>query len=150
MSGLRAFAQAVFPHVDLLLTPVLAIPVPTIAETTGKTGKAYLDMVVAITRNTKVINYLGLPAIGVPCGFTSNGLPTSFQLIGRPLQEAALLRASVDALAAVRPACRHCHRTPLVGERIHVYEGRHRTDVVCDLCRPLRTALIPMSPPRTS
>ncbi len=54
--------------------------------------------------------------------------------------EAALLRASVDALAAERPACRHCHRTPLVGERVHVYEGRHRTDVVCELCRPLRTA----------
>jgi aspartyl-tRNA(Asn)/glutamyl-tRNA(Gln) amidotransferase subunit A len=91
---LRAFAQAVFPHVDLLLTPVLAIPVPTIAETTGKKGKDYLDMVVAITRNTKVVNYLGLPAVSVPCGFTSNGLPTAFQLIGRPLHEAALLRAA--------------------------------------------------------
>jgi hypothetical protein len=54
--------------------------------------------------------------------------------------EAALLRASVDALTAVRPVCRHCHRTPLVGERIHLYDGRHRTDVVCELCRPLRTA----------
>lgn len=91
---LRAFAKAAFADVDLLLTPVLAIPVPTIAETTGRTGKAYLDMVVAITRNTKVVNYLGLPAISVPCGFTGNGLPTSFQLIGRPLQEAALLRAA--------------------------------------------------------
>jgi aspartyl-tRNA(Asn)/glutamyl-tRNA(Gln) amidotransferase subunit A len=91
---LRAFARAVFAEVDLLLTPVLAIPVPTIAETMGKTGKAYLDMVVAITRNTKVINYLGLPALSVPCGFTSNGLPTSFQLVGRPLQEANLLRAA--------------------------------------------------------
>ena len=91
---LRAFAKAAFTQADLILAPVLAIPVPTIAETTGRTGKAYLDMVVAITRNTKVINYLGLPAIGVPCGFTSNGLPTSFQLIGRPLQEAALLRAA--------------------------------------------------------
>lgn len=91
---LRAFAKAAFAQADLILTPVLAIPVPTIAETTGRTGKAYLDMVVAITRNTKVINYLGLPAIGVPCGFTSNGLPTSFQLIGRPLEEAALLRAA--------------------------------------------------------
>jgi Asp-tRNA(Asn)/Glu-tRNA(Gln) amidotransferase A subunit family amidase len=30
----------------------------------------------------------------VPCGFTSNGLPTAFQLFGRPLQEAALLRAA--------------------------------------------------------
>ena len=55
-------------QVDLILTPVLAIPVPTIAETTGRTGKDYLDMVVAITRNTKVVNYLGLPAISVPCG----------------------------------------------------------------------------------
>jgi aspartyl-tRNA(Asn)/glutamyl-tRNA(Gln) amidotransferase subunit A len=91
---LRAFARAAFSQADLILTPVLAIPVPTIAETTGRTGKAYLDMVVAITRNTKVVNYLGLPAMGVPCGFTSNGLPTSFQLIGRPLQEAALLRAA--------------------------------------------------------
>lgn len=91
---MRAFAKAAFAQADLILTPVLAIPVPTIAETTGRTGKAYLDMVVAITRNTKVINYLGLPAIGVPCGFTSNGLPTSFQLIGRPLEEAALLRAA--------------------------------------------------------
>jgi hypothetical protein len=54
--------------------------------------------------------------------------------------EAALLRASVDALSAERPTCRHCHRTPLVGERVHVYEAKHRTDVVCELCRPLRTA----------
>ncbi|MEA2178093.1 MAG: hypothetical protein QOG77_1390 [Solirubrobacteraceae bacterium] len=54
--------------------------------------------------------------------------------------EAALLRASVDALAAVRPTCRHCHRTPLVGERVHFYESRNRTDVVCELCRPLRNA----------
>ena len=91
---LRAFAQAVFSKVDLILTPILPMAVPTVAETSGRTGKAYLDMVVALTRNTKVINYLGLPAISVPCGFTANGLPTAFQLVGRPLQEAALLRAA--------------------------------------------------------
>ena len=50
------------------------------------------------------------------------------------------MRASMRALTTGRSGCEHCHRTPLVGERIHVYEGRHRTDVVCDLCRPLRTA----------
>lgn len=91
---LRAFADSVFTRVDLLLTPVLSVPVPTIAETTGKRGKDYLDMVVSLTRNTKVVNYLGLPAISVPCGFTGNGLPTSFQLIGRPLAEGALLRVA--------------------------------------------------------
>jgi len=91
---LRTFAQSVFSKADLILTPVLPTPVPTIAETSGRTGKAYLDMVVALTRNTKVINFLGLPAISVPCGFTSNGLPTAFQLFGRPLQEATLLRTA--------------------------------------------------------
>jgi aspartyl-tRNA(Asn)/glutamyl-tRNA(Gln) amidotransferase subunit A len=91
---LRAFARAVFAKADLVLTPVLPIPVPTIAETTGRTGKAYLDMVVSLTRNTKVVNFLGLPALSVPCGFTGNGLPTSFQLIGRPLAESTLLRAA--------------------------------------------------------
>src|SRR5690606_38713899 len=83
-----------FSQVDLVLTPVLGIPVPTIAETTGKRGKDYLDMVVALTRNTKIANYLGLPAISVPCGFTRNGMPTAFQLLGRPLSEGTLMRAA--------------------------------------------------------
>jgi aspartyl-tRNA(Asn)/glutamyl-tRNA(Gln) amidotransferase subunit A len=93
-SYLKRFAAAVFGQVDLLLTPILAIPVPTIVETMGKRGKDYLDMVVALTRNTKIVNYLGLPAISVPCGFTGNGLPAAFQLIGRPLSEATLMRAA--------------------------------------------------------
>jgi len=92
--SLRQFAAAVFSKVDLLLTPTLGIPVPSIADTTGKRGKDYLDMVVALTRNTKIANYLGLPAMSVPCGFTKNGLPTGFQLLGRPLAEATLLRAA--------------------------------------------------------
>jgi aspartyl-tRNA(Asn)/glutamyl-tRNA(Gln) amidotransferase subunit A len=91
---LRELAKAVFSKVDLLLTPMLSIPVPTIAETSGKKGKDYLDMVVALTRNTKVVNYFGMPAVSVPCGFTSNGLPAAFQLITRPLAEADLLRAA--------------------------------------------------------
>ena len=91
---LRAIAAVAFADVDLLFTPVLSIPVPTIEETSNKRGTDYLDMVVALTRNTKVVNYLGLPAISVPCGFTDNGLPTSFQFIGRPFAEAQLLLAA--------------------------------------------------------
>jgi aspartyl-tRNA(Asn)/glutamyl-tRNA(Gln) amidotransferase subunit A len=90
---LAAFSEAAFAHADLVLTPTIAIPTPTIAETSGKTGKAYLDMVVALTRNTKVVNYFGLPAMSVPCGL-ADGVPTAFQLVGRPFAEAALLRAA--------------------------------------------------------
>jgi aspartyl-tRNA(Asn)/glutamyl-tRNA(Gln) amidotransferase subunit A len=91
---LRAFTRAVFERVDILLTPVLRQLVPTIAETVNRRGVAYLDMVMSLTRNTKVVNYLGLPAVSMPCGFTGNGLPTSFQLIGRPLFEGGLLAAA--------------------------------------------------------
>ncbi len=90
--ALRVFADAVFPHCDALLTPVLPMPTPTLADTAYRDGPAYLKMVVALTRNTRVVNYLGLPALSVTCGFTACGMPTSFQLIGRPFAEALLFR----------------------------------------------------------
>ena len=105
------------------------MPVPTIAETSGRTGKAYLDMVVSLTRNTKVINFLGLPAISVPCGFTANGLPTAFQLFGRPLQEAALLRRQTlpagDGLQARSPAGRRIGSNHENRRRHVLHHGLH-------------------------
>ena len=90
--ALRAFADAVFGACDALLTPVLPMPTPTLADTAYRDGPAYLKMVVGLTRNTRVVNYLGLPALSVTCGFTPDGMPTSFQLIGRPFAEALLFR----------------------------------------------------------
>ena len=90
---LDEFMTQVFTRVDVLHTPVLPMPVPTIAETMSGDGAAYLAMVSSLTRNTKIVNYLGLPAVSVPCGFSSKGLPLAFQLIGRPFDEATLLRA---------------------------------------------------------
>ena len=90
--ALRTFADAVFGACDALLTPVLPMPTPTLADTAYRDGPAYLKMVVGLTRNTRVVNYLGLPALSVTCGFTPDGMPTSFQLIGRPFAEPLLFR----------------------------------------------------------
>ena len=90
--ALRTFADAVFGACDALLTPVLPMPTPTLADTAYRDGPAYLNMVVGLTRNTRVVNYLGLPALSVTCGFTACGMPTSFQLIGRPFAEPLLFR----------------------------------------------------------
>jgi hypothetical protein len=49
-----------------------------------------------------------------------------------PLMEISLLRHSVGALSARRHGCVDCHRTPLIGEVIHIY-GK---GLVCELCRP--------------
>jgi aspartyl-tRNA(Asn)/glutamyl-tRNA(Gln) amidotransferase subunit A len=46
------------------------------------------------TRLTNPFNLLGFPAISVPCGFDGAGLPVGLQLVGRPWEEATVLRAA--------------------------------------------------------
>jgi aspartyl-tRNA(Asn)/glutamyl-tRNA(Gln) amidotransferase subunit A len=90
---LREFGAAVFDKVDALLAPVLAMQTPTIAETDITGGPDLLPMLGSFTRFTRPINYLGLPALSVPAGFTKAGMPAVFLLIGRPFAEALLCRA---------------------------------------------------------
>lgn len=90
--ALQDFLDRVLSQVDVLHTAVLPIPTPTLKETSYRDGPTYLKMVVSLTRNTRPVNFLGLPALSVSCGYTSNGMPTSFQLIGRPLSEALLFQ----------------------------------------------------------
>ena len=51
--------------------------------------------------------------------------------------ERHLLRRGVGALEADRERCADCGRTPLTGEHVHLYDGRH-SGVICELCRMLR------------
>jgi hypothetical protein len=51
--------------------------------------------------------------------------------------ERLLLRRGVSMLEEDRHRCADCERTPLVGEHVHLYDGRKR-GIVCELCRPLR------------
>jgi aspartyl-tRNA(Asn)/glutamyl-tRNA(Gln) amidotransferase subunit A len=90
---LAAFADAVFTKCDLLHCPVMTAPIPTIAETDLSANPGFAELVVGMGHCTRPINYLGLPALTMPCGFTANGLPTAFQLVARPFDEATMLRA---------------------------------------------------------
>jgi aspartyl-tRNA(Asn)/glutamyl-tRNA(Gln) amidotransferase subunit A len=90
--ALAAFSKAVFAKVDVLHAPVLPIATPTIAET-DVGGSPTMDRTLALmTRFTRPINYLGLPALALPCGFLANGLPVGMQLVGRPFAEGTILR----------------------------------------------------------
>ena len=51
-------------------------------------------MIAGFGRCTRPFNFLGLPALSVPYGFTSNGLPTGYQIVGRSFDEATLFRAA--------------------------------------------------------
>ncbi|MCP6151541.1 amidase family protein, partial [Klebsiella pneumoniae] len=67
------------------------MPAPTIAETDLGGAPDAEAMIQRLTRFTRPVNYLGLPAVSVPAGFTAAGLPVGLQLIGRPFEEAVLL-----------------------------------------------------------
>ena len=89
---LQAFNAAAFARADVLLTPVLATPVPTLAATDAHRNPDGSRAAAAVARNTRPINYLGLPALAFPGGFSSNGLPIGLQLVGRAFDEATLFR----------------------------------------------------------
>ncbi|HSU05826.1 MAG TPA: amidase [Acetobacteraceae bacterium] len=92
---LRAFAAEVFAQVDLIVTPTIRTCLPTLAETDVDNGSPEaITRFLAISANTRPFNYLGLPAISIPCGFDPNGLPIGLQLAGRPFGEARVLKAA--------------------------------------------------------
>jgi aspartyl-tRNA(Asn)/glutamyl-tRNA(Gln) amidotransferase subunit A len=90
--ALAAFVETVFTKVDVLHAPVAPIATPTIAET-DVGGSPNMDRTLGLlTRFTRPVNFLGLPALTLPAGFLESGLPVGMQLIGRPFAEDVILR----------------------------------------------------------
>lgn len=89
--ALAEFVAAV-AGVDAVLAPVSPVPAPTIAESDVGNSLNAEAVIQRLTRFTRPINYLGLPSLALPCGFSKAGLPIGLQLIGRPFDEATLLR----------------------------------------------------------
>jgi aspartyl-tRNA(Asn)/glutamyl-tRNA(Gln) amidotransferase subunit A len=83
----REFAAA-FAHVDLIVAPTT----PNVAFKHGEKEdplSMYLNDVFTIPGNLS-----GIPGVSVPCGFSAAGLPIGLQVLGRPLDEARVLRAA--------------------------------------------------------
>jgi aspartyl-tRNA(Asn)/glutamyl-tRNA(Gln) amidotransferase subunit A len=89
--ALAAFNAAV-AGVDAVIAPVAPVPAPTIAESDVGNSPGAEAVIQRLTRFTRPINYLGLPSLAIPAGFTRDGLPVGMQLIGRSFDEAMLLR----------------------------------------------------------
>lgn len=84
--------DALWRDIDVLATPTTPIVAPRLEETTVNIQGVEEDTRIACTRLVRAFNYLGEPALSMPCGKNSEGLPIGLQLIGAPFQEAALLR----------------------------------------------------------
>ncbi|PYN26754.1 MAG: Asp-tRNA(Asn)/Glu-tRNA(Gln) amidotransferase subunit GatA [Candidatus Rokuibacteriota bacterium] len=81
---------------DVLLAPATPIPAPVLGERETTLGDGTSDVRAALIRLTRPFNYSGHPAAAAPCGFTAGGLPIGLQIVGRPFDEATVLRV-VDA-----------------------------------------------------
>ena len=89
---IRQDFEAAFEKVDLILSPTAPSPAHKLGSISKDPLKMYLEDVFTIAANLA-----GLPAISVPCGFAEEEgkkLPVGLHLVGRPLDEATVLRAA--------------------------------------------------------
>ncbi len=92
--------------VDCLFTPTTPMCAPKIGASTVRLGDADEDVRLAATRLVRGINVLGLPALSIPCGLDSRGMPLGLQIITKPFAEALLLRmgAALEDATGAFPA----------------------------------------------
>ncbi len=79
----------VFKKVDTILTPVAPTPAFALGEKTNDPLQMYLSDIYTIPANLA-----GTCAMSLPCGFSEKGLPIGLQLIGKPFDEATMLRTA--------------------------------------------------------
>ena len=84
----NAFDDA-FAKYDLILGPVAPTTAPRLGESLSDPLKMYLGDIYTIS-----VNLAGLPAISLPCGKDSKGLPIGLQLIADSFQEKKLIQAA--------------------------------------------------------
>jgi aspartyl-tRNA(Asn)/glutamyl-tRNA(Gln) amidotransferase subunit A len=89
--ALAAYLAAV-SGTDAVIVPGAPVPAPTLAESDVGNGPDAEAVIQRLTRFTRPVNYLGLPSLAIPSGFTKNGLPVGMQVIGRSFDETMLLR----------------------------------------------------------
>jgi aspartyl-tRNA(Asn)/glutamyl-tRNA(Gln) amidotransferase subunit A len=84
--------HAVWQSADCLLIPTTPTPAPRIGQTELIVGGRPEEVRLASTRLVRGFNLLGLPALSIPCGLSSGGLPIGAQIIGPAFEDGRVLR----------------------------------------------------------
>ena len=100
----------VLERVDFLMVPTCPVTAPSYAAPVVTLGGEEFPSRMVLSRITRVFNPNGLPAVSVPCGFSSEGLPAGLQVVGRAFDDAGVLNL---AFAYEQAAGWHTRRAPL-------------------------------------
>ena len=87
----REFAS-VWESVDCLIAPTTPNTAPRVGETRIQLGGREEDVRLATTRLVRSLNLLGLPALSIPCGLSTAGMPVGMQIVGPAFEESLVLR----------------------------------------------------------
>ncbi|MFM8425760.1 MAG: amidase [Chloroflexota bacterium] len=82
----RRRCDNLFEEFDVLILPTTPITAPILE------GENAVERARLLTRLTAPFNVTGLPALSIPCGFTSEGLPIGLQIVSRAWNESGVLR----------------------------------------------------------
>ena len=93
-SLMKQQCRSLFDEVDVVVTPTVPIPAPRIEDTHKPWGGGPEVAAASLARFTRFFNVVGLPAISIPCGFTSEGLPIGMQIAGKAFDEFTVLRVA--------------------------------------------------------
>ncbi len=77
----------IFKEFDCIVTPTSPTPAFKIGERIEDPLRMYLSDIYTISANLA-----GIPAISIPCGFTTKGLPVGLQILAKPFNEELLFR----------------------------------------------------------
>ncbi len=96
----RQAAAETFKNADVMILPTLTTTVPKAADLPP-------DPQALSPQNTFFVNYLGLPAISVPCGFSKSGLPFGLQIVGKPNEDAMVCAVGLAYQQATDWSAKH-------------------------------------------
>jgi len=94
--GLRShFVSSYLGDATVAFLPVMPIGTPEVEGVDPASAHFNPRALYALSRFTRFVNYLGLPALAVPAGFDRRGMPVGLQIVGRPGSDAALIEIGV-------------------------------------------------------
>jgi aspartyl-tRNA(Asn)/glutamyl-tRNA(Gln) amidotransferase subunit A len=109
MYELTATMRTVLQDVDVLVTPTTPLAATPIGQEMVTYGGLHEPVVLAMIRCTLPFNLTKLPALSLPCGLSTRGLPVGLQIAGRPFDEATVLRTGHAYEQATHWHTRHPH-----------------------------------------
>ena len=93
-AALKAQVKRALQEADVLAMPTCAAAAAEFGQADVTVRGGSMPVLNALTRLTRLSNLTGFPSISICCGFGQDGMPIGMQLIGRPLEEATLIRVA--------------------------------------------------------